>query len=114
MLLAEDENGEVKWAYRTIAAKLILARDKSVDKEVLERLLSERMLDLPYESTEELKKLGTMKQFISWICRQPALHPTASDTLPVDRQSIGTISIQKSKGIYTRHRQRSKTKFWNP
>ena len=63
VLLAEDENGEI-WAYRTIAAKMILLRDGSVDKMVLERIFEERMLDLPYESTETLKKIASRKEGI--------------------------------------------------
>ena len=45
-LMAIDEEGQI-WAYRTIGAKIILARDKSVDKEVLERLFEDNMTEIP-------------------------------------------------------------------
>ena len=57
LITAMDEHGQV-WAYKTVAVDFIVMRDKSAKAEIYERIFSEAMIDIPYESTREYTKLG--------------------------------------------------------
>ena len=97
-LLAVDENGDV-WGYRTVGAKLVLSRDKSVDKEVLERLFEENMTELPQRGRDAFTDLARK--------RARAPKNTAWDKLPAEAKNFAHQVNNLVKAHYGVERQSS-------